>query len=58
MGCNNSSPTATNASDPAPTLSNAVEYTRCGSSFPLLAKRKKPVSMPQVSTTSASATQA
>lgn len=40
----------------APTINNETEYTFFGSSSPLLAKRKKPVSIPKVSTTSNNAT--
>ena len=55
MGLMNASTAATNSSEVSPTAVRVVEYTFCGFSPSLLAKRKKVVSMPYVSITSSSA---
>ena len=51
IGLMNVSTSTTNSSEVNPTDINVVEYTFCGSSPSLLAKRKKVVSIPYVSIT-------
>ena len=52
MGVMNSATAATNSAASVPTRAMLVEKTQWGFSPSLLAKRKKVVSMPKVSTTS------